>query len=110
MQAGGHRFDPVHLHQYIKFRREITELKIICLYSEVSTLLSDFCSLTTEGKRKGQVRKGIWRMPWHQEAKKDAAGCEKPRGVASERRSVGVRMGQPTPRRVGVSYDEYIVI
>ena len=42
----------------------------------------------------------------HQEAKKDAAGCEKPRGVASERRSVGIRMGEPIPRKVGISYIE----
>jgi hypothetical protein len=55
---------------------------------------------------KGQVRKGIWWMPWHQEAKKDVAGYEKPRGVASEHRSVGVRMGQPTLRKVRVSYAE----
>ena len=47
-------------------------------------------------------------MPWHQEAKKDAAGCEKPRGVASEHRSVDIRMGQPTLRKVRVSLSEYI--
>ena len=34
-------------------------------------------------------------MPWHQAAKKGAAGCEKPRGAASKHRSVGTRMGQP---------------
>ncbi len=28
--------------------------------------------------------KSIWWMPWHQEAKKDVARCEKPRGVASK--------------------------
>ena len=28
--------------------------------------------------------KGIWWMPWHQEAMKDVARCEKPRGVASK--------------------------
>jgi hypothetical protein len=27
--------------------------------------------------------KGVWRMPWRREAKKDVAGCEKLRGVAS---------------------------
>ncbi len=57
-------------------------------------------------KSKGQVRKGIWRMPWHQEAKKDVAGYEKPRGAASELRTVGVRMGQPTLSKVRVSYAE----
>ena len=34
-------------------------------------------------------------MPWRKEAKKDAASCEKPRGAASERRSGGIRMGEP---------------
>jgi hypothetical protein len=29
--------------------------------------------------------KGIWWMPWHQEARKDVARCEKPRGAASRR-------------------------
>jgi hypothetical protein len=23
--------------------------------------------------------KGVWRMPWHQESKKDVDGCDKPR-------------------------------
>ncbi len=27
--------------------------------------------------------KGIWWMPWHQEAMKDVARCDKPRGAAS---------------------------
>ena len=30
-------------------------------------------------------KKGIWWMPWHQEAMKDVARCEKPRGAASRR-------------------------
>ena len=28
--------------------------------------------------------KGTWWMPWHREAMKDVARCEKPRGVASK--------------------------
>ena len=39
-------------------------------------------------KRRGAVceyEKGIWWMPWHQEAMKDVARCEKPRGAASRR-------------------------
>jgi len=47
-------------------------------------------------------------MPWHQGAMKDAAGCEKPRGAASERRSVGIRMGQPGPGHTGSSCTEQI--
>ena len=30
-------------------------------------------------------KKGIRWMPWHQEAMKDVARCEKPRGAASRR-------------------------
>ena len=33
----------------------------------------------------GQDGKGIRRMTWHWLAKKDVAGCEKPRGAASKR-------------------------
>jgi hypothetical protein len=72
----------------------------------VRFILTKRCSLTTEGKNKGQVRKGLRWMPWHQRAKKDAAGCEKPRGAASEHRSVGIRMGQPIPIKIGISYAE----
>ena len=32
-----------------------------------------------------QVSKGAWRMPWHLEAMKDVASCEKLRGAASRR-------------------------
>ena len=32
---------------------------------------------------KGQASYGIRWMPWHVEAKKDVANCEKPRGVVS---------------------------
>ena len=42
--------------------------------------------------------KGVRRMPWLRGAKKDATGCEKPRGGANGRRSGGVRMGEPTRR------------
>jgi len=39
-------------------------------------------------------------MPWLSEAKKDVASCEKLRGAASERRTVNVRMGQPTRKGI----------
>jgi len=42
------------------------------------------------------VSKSIWRMPWHWEAMKDVAGCDKPRGGANTLWSVDFRMGQPT--------------
>ena len=34
-------------------------------------------------------------MPWHQEAMKDVASCDKPRGVANKLRSGDFRMGKP---------------
>ena len=34
-------------------------------------------------------------MPRHEVAKKDVASCDKPRGGASDPRSVDIRMGQP---------------
>ncbi len=46
-------------------------------------------------RENGQVIKSIGRMPWHQEPKKDAISCEKPRGAANRYRFVDVRMGQP---------------
>ena len=42
-----------------------------------------------------QAKECAWRMPWHQEPKKDVASCEKLRGTANRFRSVDVRMGQP---------------
>jgi len=45
--------------------------------------------------RKGQDKKSVWWMPRRQEAKKDAASGETPRGAASEHRSVDIRMGKP---------------
>ena len=35
------------------------------------------------GWARAQHMKGIWWMPWHREAMKDVARCEKPRGSAS---------------------------
>jgi hypothetical protein len=42
-------------------------------------------------------------MPWHKRAMKDVASCEKPRGGASNLRSVDFRMGQPNPGHAGLS-------
>ena len=54
-------------------------------------------------KRVDQDRKGIRWMPRHRRAKKDVASCEKPRGGASNLRSVDIRMGQPDPGHAGLS-------
>ena len=65
LHAGGHRFNPVHLHQ----------------------LAVDFeCSLTTEYGVLiyGQAIKSKWWMPWRQEAMKDVVSCDKLRGAAKQ--------------------------
>ncbi len=35
-------------------------------------------------------------MPWHREAMKDAADCDKRRGAVNKHRSGDFRMGKPT--------------
>jgi hypothetical protein len=66
--------------------------------------------LRTSGACGGQGRKSTRWMPRRQEAMKDAATCEKPRGVGSKRRSVDIRMGKPG-RRHGLSASaEYISV
>jgi hypothetical protein len=47
-----------------------------------------FCAWWLRIKVRGEsieYEKGIRWMPWHQEAMKDVARCEKPRGAASRR-------------------------
>jgi hypothetical protein len=52
----------------------------------------------------GELReKGIWWMPWHREAMKDVARCEKLGGEASTLGSRDLRMGQPTASAVSSS-------
>ena len=41
------------------------------------------------------LRACVW-MPWHEQAMKDVASCEKLRGGASNLRSGDIRMGEPT--------------
>jgi hypothetical protein len=56
------------------------------------------CSLEVfnyiEGRKK-KVIKGVWRMPWLLEAKKDVISCDKRGGLANTNRSRDFRMGQP---------------
>jgi hypothetical protein len=62
-----------------------------------ATALRAACARRALGAGRGRAReKGIWWMPWHREAMKDVARCEKPRGGASARGSSDLRMGQPT--------------
>jgi len=41
-----------------------------------------------------QASKGVRRMPWHREAMKDVATCDKPR-FAGSKLPVDLRMGKP---------------
>ena len=43
----------------------------------------------------GQANKSTWRMPWHQEPKKDVISCDKLRGAANKHRAADFRMGKP---------------
>ena len=54
----------------------------------------------------GKVRKSVWRMPRHREAKKDAANSEMRRLAVSMQRSVDVRMGEPIRDRTRISCSE----
>ena len=49
-------------------------------------------------------------MPWHQEPKKDATNCEKPRGAVSRQRAVDIRMEKSGWSHVQSSCGEYIVV
>jgi hypothetical protein len=55
------------------------------LSSDIRLLCSDggFAAVRDMVLRKLKRFKGIWWMPWHREATKDAARCDKPRGAAS---------------------------
>tara|TARA_B100000965_G_scaffold334382_1_gene299652 strand:- start:276 stop:506 length:231 start_codon:yes stop_codon:yes gene_type:complete len=60
------------------------------LAMQVMNVFADFSSdlhrLRPSGSRARKLKreKGIWWMPWRQEAMKDVARCEKPRGAASK--------------------------
>ena len=49
-------------------------------------------------------------MSWHRKAKKDVAGCDKPRGAASKRRSEDFRMGKPVQVNAWSLHGEYIAM
>ena len=59
------------------------------------------CMGSMEGERKGvcfdegQAKKSTWRMPWHQEPKKDVTSCDKLRIAANKQRPADFRMGKP---------------
>ena len=56
----------------------------------------------------GQVTKGIWWMPRHEQAKKDVVSCEKLRVGANDLRPGDFRMGQPGSGNAESLSPEYI--
>ena len=56
-----------------------------------------------------KANKGIWWMPWHQAPKKDVAGCDKLRVVASKLRTADFRMRELTYGKAYVTLHESIV-
>jgi len=54
------------------------------------------------GRICGQATKGAWGMPRRQEAKKDVAGCDKPRGAAKQALIRGFPNGATRRRSYGV--------
>ena len=65
------------------------------LERETSTGHGPVAGRRRTGAETRKCDKGARRMPGLPEARKDAAGCENPRGGASGPGSAGVRMGQP---------------
>ncbi len=54
------------------------------------------CRLVGDGVDSQAWGKSIWWMPWHVQAKKDVARCDKRRGAVSKLWSGDFRMGKPT--------------
>ena len=52
--------------------------------------------------------KGVQWMPWHAQAMKDVARCDKLRGGVSNLRSVDFRMGKPTSKPEIPNSDEFV--
>ena len=97
LQAGGQGFDSLILHMPLsgrrffdrmegKTRKTIKRRRARALRKNTSQELGYTESRrrdAADGRGTRQVPKGARRMPWLPEAKKDAEGCEKPRGGAN---------------------------
>ena len=118
LQAGGQEFDSPHLHHEhhemfnnedcqlnnAKNRVKMLSLKILRITGNLIEILGYTISKKGNNtysynsvessrekkdlKQRGQVRKSTWRMPWHQEPKKDVISCDKPRIGANSLRPV----------------------
>ena len=56
----------------------------------------------------GQVFKGTWWMPWHQEPMKDVGACDKPRGAGNRAVIRGFPNGETQPSRTRLPAPEHI--
>jgi hypothetical protein len=87
LQAGGHRFESGHLHQHFVNRigRKF-EIFVDCRGDDwIPLACLGRPSRVEEWLQAEQATKGPRWMPRHQVPKKDAATCEKRRGVGSKR-------------------------
>ena len=83
MQAEGHRFESVILHQFPKGKREFIDiLEESSLTREAVAKAADLEKKNTS-KKFEKVTKSAWGMPWLSEAKKDVISCDKLRGGAN---------------------------
>ena len=86
LQAGGHRFESGHLHQHVVNRIGRFEILVDCRGDDWIPLVRLGCaSAIEEWLQAEQATKGPRWMPRHQAPKKDAATCEKRRGVGNKR-------------------------
>ena len=118
LQAGGHRFEPGILQRPAPFRPRMTGKLAdpesvwapavflrVSLFQRKRLAISKvhFAPVAMDHARRsswnahyrGQVTKGARWMPWREEAMKDVADCDKPRGAVSRLRSGDFRMGKP---------------
>jgi hypothetical protein len=90
LQAGGHRFDPVHLHHGYTSFFAITDLHYILPTRWAAMLFENHIGVRGNGSYRkvrvddDQATKGIRWMPWRQEAMKDVASCDKRREAAKQ--------------------------
>ena len=61
-------------------------------YDKLEKIKQEYKSENTNEKHEREVTKGVWRMPWLSEAKKDVTSCDKLRSGANIRLPVDIRM------------------
>ena len=106
LQAGGRGFEPHILHQGGPRRCPARFFDRIGRKADTKRKRNDRKARlggarASPNSREREASEGVRRMPWLPEAKKDAAGRERPRGGASSPRSAGVE-ANPTNRNIPV--------